>query len=270
MSYICILSSKPLFYTWVAMENYLSGTSYLQQIVTNTAIKKNFQVILTGTNSHLETSFVPPLDLNGSTELALVSLETYFSFPNIDDTNNRIKVFLNDSIWADIRIPIGCYELDAINKDLQRQIQEKGGKQNDVTLSPNKNTLRCAMVLGETVEVDFTGANSLRTVLGFEAKVYTEKRSVSTHVVDIMKVNSILVHCDLIGSSYLNSSQQPIIFSFFPDVSPGEKIVMHPTTLIYLPVALDIIPRMTVWLTDQDNRPLNLRGEKLTLRFHIR
>ena len=76
-----------------------------------------------------------------------------------------------------------------------------------------------------------------------------------------MRVNSILVFCDLIGSSYLNSTQQPISYSFIPDVEPGEKIVMRPSTLIYLPIASDIIPRMTVWLTDQDNNPLELRGE---------
>ena len=84
-----------------------------------------------------------------------------------------------------------------------------------------------------------------------------------------MRVNSILVFRDLIGSSYLNQSQEPITYSFFPDVSPEEKIVEQVNPLIYLPITLDIIPQMTAWLMDQDKRPLDLRGAKLTLKFHI-
>ena len=85
-----------------------------------------------------------------------------------------------------------------------------------------------------------------------------------------MKVNSILVHSNVIGQSYLNGSQQPIIYSFFPNVLVGEKIVEKPNVLIYLPVNLDAIPRLTAQLTDQDQKPLDLRGEKLTIKFHIR
>ena len=246
---------------------------YLKKIVENTTSRGGFQVILTGNESRLETPLIPPLEYHDTCryEIALVSLETYYSFPNIDQDNNRIKVYLKDGKkWLDILIPEGCYELVAIDKELQRQIIEKGGKQDDVKLSPNLNTFKCEMSLHQGIEVDFRGSSSIRTVLGFEAKIYKEKLNISKETVNIMRVNSILVFCDLIGSSYLNATREPISYSFFPDVSPGEKIVMHPTTLIYLPIALDVIPHMTAWLTDQDKKPLDLRGEKLTLKFHIR
>ena len=126
------------------------------------------------------------------------------------------------------------------------------------------------MTLKTGVKVDMSLPNSVGSVLGFDKKIYTEKFNTSEHTVNIMRVNSILVFCDLIGSSYLNSTQQPISYSFFPDVEPGEKIVMRPSTLIYLPISLDIIPRMTVWLTDQENNALDLRGEKLTIKYHIK
>ena len=57
---------------------------------------------------------------------------------------------------------------------------------------------------------------------------------------------------------------------FFPKVSPGYKIIESPVNLVYLPITLDTMDRLTVSITDQDDNLLNLRNEKLTIRFHIR
>ena len=243
----------------------------LEQIAKNTSQKPSFQVVLTGVGSRLETKFSPPLCFvpGYKYELALISLESYYSFPNISENNNCLKVFFNGK-WHEIHIPVGCYELEDIGMELDRQIVEKGGIKGSVVLTPNLNTFKCIMTLLTGVSVDMTHQNSIREVLGFDAKIYSEKRNVSQHTVSIMKVNSILVHSNLIGSSYLNGSQQPIIYAFFPSALPGEKIIEKPNTLIYLPVELDVIPQIAAWLTDQDNNPLDLQGEKLTLKLHIR
>ena len=60
------------------------------------------------------------------------------------------------------------------------------------------------------------------------------------------------------------------IYSFFPKVSPGYKIIESPVNLVYLPIKLDTIDRLTVSITDQDGHLLNLRNEKFTIRFPIR
>ena len=80
--------------------------------------------------SRLKTSFIPPLEFPSSSsyEMALTSLETYYSFPNIDVSNNHLKVSLDDGkMWMDIHIPIGCYEIKAIDNELQRFIMKKTG-----------------------------------------------------------------------------------------------------------------------------------------------
>ena len=64
--------------------------------------------------------------------------------------------------------------------------------------------------------------------------------------------------------------QQKTIYSFFPKVSPGYKIIESPVNLIYLPLTLDTIDSLTVSITDQYDHLLNLRNEKFTIRFHIR
>jgi len=86
-----------------------------------------------------------------------------------------------------------------------------------------------------------------------------------------MKINSILVNVDIISGSYINGVQHPIIYSFFPNVAPGRKIVERPNpSLTYYPINKPYIDRIVVLLTDQNNNPIDLRGETVTLRIEIR
>ena len=64
--------------------------------------------------------------------------------------------------------------------------------------------------------------------------------------------------------------QAPVVYNFFPNVAPGQKILEAPRNLIYLPVTVDVISTLSVWLTDKDGKMLDLRGEELTIRFHLR
>ena len=92
----------------------------------------------------------------------------------------------------------------------------------------------------------------------------------SEKLVNIMSVNSILVHCNIIHSSYMRGQQTPVVYNVFPNAAPGQKILEAPHNLIYLPVTVDVISTLAMWLTDQDGEHLDLRGEKLIIRFHLR
>ena len=139
-----------------------------------------------------------------------------------------------------------------------------------MVLKPNKNTFQTIMVISDKAEVDFTIPNSIRSVLGFDSYIYQKGRHLSEHTVNIMRINSIFVHTDVIGSTYVNGSQSPVIYSFFPDIPPGGKIIIQPRVLIYLPTSLSVISRLTSWLTDQHDQVLDLRGEELTIKYHLR
>ena len=227
-------------------------------------------IIQSGKNSRVSTDFAPNLDLDGPYEIALQSLESYYSFPNVDEKNNQIHVTLDGATWYNLTFAVGCYEHKDINDELQRMLVLIGGKKGDIILKPNKNTFQTVMTIMDKVQVDFAIPNSIRTVLGFDAKIYKSGRHLSEHTVNIMRVNSIFVHTNIIGSTYVNGSESPVIYSFFPDIPPGGKIIVEPRVLIYLPVSLSVISRLTSWLTDQNNEPLNLRGEELTIKYHLR
>ena len=107
-------------------------------------------------------------------------------------------------------------------------------------------------VLDVKSQVNFNEDDSLCTVLGFDKKVYTMGRHESEHIVNILSVNSILVHCDVIESSRLDGIEAPVIYTFFPDAAPGDKIISIQKYLIYIPLTPNVISRMTCWVTDQN------------------
>ena len=126
------------------------------------------------------------------------------------------------------------------------------------------------MIINNNCEVDFRRYNSINSLLGFDNKLYTSGFNESDNMINILTINSILVNIDIISGSYVNGSTQPTIYSFFPDVSPGYKIIENPHNLLYLPITSDTILSITIWLTDQNGNELNLRGENLSMRFHLR
>ena len=80
-------------------------------------------------------------------------------------------------------------------------------------------------------------------------------------MVNILTINSILINIDIISGSYFIDSTQPIIYSFFSDVSPGYKIVENPHNLLCLPITSDTNHSITIWVSDQNGNELNFRGE---------
>ena len=65
-------------------------------------------------------------------------------------------------------------------------------------------------------------------------------------MVNILTINSILVNIDIISGSYVNGSTQPTIYSLFPTVSPGYKIIENPHNLRYLPTTTDRVHNITI------------------------
>lgn len=250
----------------------------LQRIADNTEPKESFQVILSDNKTNFNTRFNPPLQLNTKKkyEVALHNLETYYSFPNIDSSNNNFRYSPDTgATWIDIEIPEGSYEIGDIDATIKQKMKQNGhyDTANDkyfISIVANTSTLKSALMIYSPYMVDFTTENSIRTVLGFERELYNLQYQESENVVNIITINSIFVNVDIISGSYVNGTTQPTIYSFFPNVSPGYKIVEKPINLSYLPVIMDTISSIETTITDQTGKRLNLRGEYITMRLEIR
>ena len=88
-------------------------------------------------------------------------------------------------------------------------------------------------------------------------------------MVNVLTINSILANIHIISGSYVNGYTQPIIYSFFPNLSPVYKIIDNPHKLLYLPITVDTLHSITIWLTNHNGDELNLRGDDLSMRFHL-
>ena len=136
----------------------------LEQIVKNTTHKTSFQIIVSNDKTNFNTRFNPKLELDRDKvyEIALVNLETYYSFPNIDETNN---VFVyspdNGNSWVKIKIPGGSYEIDDINNTIKHEMEKRGhydsiNEDHYINISANSNTLKSVLIIESGYQVDLT------------------------------------------------------------------------------------------------------------------
>ena len=243
--------------------------NHLKEIVNNTEPKWSFSIVVSDNKTRFKTWFKLriQLDKKKDYEIALINRETCYSFPNIDRSNKCFTYSLNVPLWIDILIPEGSYHVDDINEFIQRQLRknchyDKATDKDDIKKSE--------MILKINYEIDFIQKKSINILLRFHSKLYTSGFIESENIINILTINRILANIDIISGSYVNDSTQPRIYSFFPDVSPGYKIIENPHNLLYLPITSDTIHSITIWITDQNGNKLNLRGENLSMRFHLR
>src|SRR6218665_3505780 len=240
-----------------------------EKIARNTEPKESFSILLSERSSQIRTKFNPLIQLGKSKryEMALVNLEMYNSFPNIDSSNNNCRYSPHKgTTWFYINVPEGIYEIVDIDEYVRRIMKENGhyaaaagdgdvgGEIYLVSIQPNNNTLKSVLDIHANYKVDFTTANSIRTVLGFNSQIYSAGYNESENIVNILNVNSLRVTSDVIGSSYSNGTTENVIYSFFPNVGPGYKIIEVPVNLVYLPITLFTISAMETKLTDQNGK----------------
>ena len=126
-------------------------------MVNNTEPKRSFSVVVSDSATRFKTWFKPPIQLDKKKdyEIALINLETYYSFPNIDRSNNYFTYALGPTApWFDIIIAEGSYHVEDINEFIHRQMRKNGhyDKANDkdnIEISANTNTisLKCFSII---------------------------------------------------------------------------------------------------------------------------
>ena len=237
--------------------------------------------ILSGITSQFETyNHGAQLDPSKRYEASLLSLDMYNSIPNIIDEKNNAFEYSVDSgnTWKIITIDTGAYELSAINNEIQRKMIAEGDFDSNnsscyITITANESRGTSIInVTNTNYQVAFNATHSIRSVLGFNATdLLNHGYNESPNKVDIMHINSILVNINIISGSYVKGTSSSSIHSFYPKVGFGYKIIETPNpALIWYPVSTTDISRMELTLTDQDGKPINTGGERLTVRICVR
>ena len=198
----------------------------LKQIVNNTEPKKSFSIVASDNKTRFKTWFKPPIQLHKTKdyEISLINLETYYSFPNIDRSNNCFTYSPGASApWVDIIIPEDSYHVEDINEFIHRQMRK-----NSHYDKANTNTLKSEMIISNNCEVDFWRYNFINSLPGFDSKLYSSGIHESENMINILTINSILVNIDIFQVVMSMVPHNPQFTRSFQMSLPGIKLSKIP------------------------------------------
>ncbi|KAE9525820.1 hypothetical protein AGLY_014046 [Aphis glycines] len=234
---------------------------------------------LTGNATILSVNYFPSINLYEDSEIALLCLQSFNSFPNINENNNKFSIEIVDNennnapMMCYIKLEEGCYEIEDINQRVKKQIDVYNSENLtnitfDILVDPNdfRSYIKC------NGELHFEIPYSIAPVLGFEKRQYKPEYEIlrSEKAANLNTINSIKVMCNIAQGSFNNHLQSHSIYEFFPSGRTGSKVIQSPPNLIYYKLNKTNIDSITVQLVDQDHKPIDNFGETLTIVLHIK
>ena len=226
-----------------------------------------------GKSHNFSVNYDVPLQLDPTKRyvIGLFSSDIWYSWYNVESKNNTFRYY-NGRVWAKILLQPGAYNITDIDKEIKRLIKVNGDEPDNVSISPNYNTLKCRVTVSGGYKIDFAQKDSIRTILGFESRTLgTDGTYDGEHNVNITDITSLVIRCSLVSGSYINGSDSDCIYSFSPNVAPGHLISIKPYQVLYVPIsAVTSIPRITMRITDQSGAEVNLNGEHVTYHLYLK
>ena len=153
--------------------------------------------------------------------------------------NNKITIVAGTPFT--LTIPDGLYSLGGLNAYLSTQFTNLGQPSNLITISGDDATQKTIITfLRAGDQVDFTQPNSVRVILGFNARLVISAsigfNEYSDEPANFNRVNSYLIRSNLVSQGItVNSIGQGLIAQIPITVPPGSQINYQP----YNPIPVD-------------------------------
>ena len=167
--------------------------------------------------------------------------------PNIAASfGNNIFTFTTTQMPAGtytLTIPDGLYSIDGLNTYLSSQFVNLGLPSNLFTIGGDFATQSTILTIGFSGDsVNFTVANSVRTVLGFNSEVLTAPSNdysfYSENPAVFNRNNSYIIASNLVSQGIpVNNQSQGIISTVPINVAPGSQIVYQPQNIIWFEIS---------------------------------
>lgn len=248
----------------------------------------SFTISLSGTTSELTANIFPEIVLDDryNYSCGLLDFTSYNSIPNIASHNNSIHFgdfdgsFDKNKLFK-YELPCGSYEAKNILENVKVYVEEQGFS---FDFKINENTLKTS-IKSSAKFYFFSSKTSLLETLGFKKKFNKDQRESyyegignqqrawfeSENVIQISSVNVLRIECNIVTGAYVNGKLCHTIHEFASNkVQVGYKIVEQPSNVIYLPVVPRRINNIQINIVDQDGNSIDLRGETVTCRIHIK
>lgn len=269
-------------------------------IILNSKLAKNIDSTATG--SRYNVTFNSPIQLNNPNPnryvwgVACTSLKVWNSIANISAGFNTNKIEFKRNAgdaYTTITIPDGQFNIENINDYIHQYLYSNGfysGTSTNpvfaVSIKVNSSTSQVVWeFLDPTIQSNpESGATqyyvripaNMHEIMGFNANTeLTITDSLATRSSPnrpniTFDVDQISVNLSIAEGSYINNRTGQSVIQYTPDVPPGGLIQKDPTNPIYLRVSADSINNITVYLLDNLNRPVDLRGEETTITIELK
>ena len=222
-----------------------------------------------------------------SCSVDVIQANVWFVTPNISADLGNNNFYFSSAVTNPgsyhITIPDGLYSLADLNATPSREFANLGFAANIILLSPDGPTSRSIITFTIAgLDVDFTQANTVRTILGFNSRTspasppsVAAESDYSDNPAAFNQINSFYIRSSLIASDGLpiNNMAAGIIAAIPTNVvEPGEQIIYQPQVPIDIDASSIIgrpIQSITFDLVDDQFRPVNTVGEYWSLILHI-
>ena len=203
----------------------------LEQIAYNTRPKIEEHMLIVMNKSTHEEHLSQPLQTNiKQFKFAVTFLTGYNGIFNVTNENNKFyfkKTISDDDGFIKITIPPGAYEIESLNNEIKRIIidpEHYTEATYPFTIKPNFSTL------GSIIEISTQGPiisfmfdDSIKNLLGFNARKLYEEYTPSNHPVDILSFDNFFLICNIAQGMIFKGKRSGIFHNFTMDVDPGYK-----------------------------------------------
>ena len=212
--------------------------------------------------------------LAGYTSSVFQDSESYLR-TEVNLVEDDVKLVLDEynSSFITYELEPGIYTFKDISEAFLKILQpEYEGYHNAIDIEFDDITMKTKLVVRSGIIARrFNEKSFFSTILGFTSgwdyKHYNNYTS--QKVVNLGTTNKIHLKCDVIDSSVVNGSRQPILYSFVLDKKPGYKVFSEPETIHYKKINKSVLNTITFYLEDDSNKQADFNGETLTFTLQM-
>ena len=252
----------------------------LEQIAFNTRpeIEEPLLIVI-DRSTHKEYLSQPLQTNNKQFKTEFTFLTAYNGIFNVTSKNNKFyfsKSIIDDNLFSHITIPQGAYEIESLNKEIERIIIDEiyfTTSDYPFLIKPNFSTLGCIIeISNEESAISFTPDDSIRDLLGFIKTTNYEKNNLPPNPVDIISFDNIFIETIIAQGMIFKQKRTGIIHNFTMTVNPGYKYVERFAGGVawYMLHTDDFTSSINFILKNENNELVSVNGQSVTFRLSIK
>lgn len=213
------------------------------------------------------------LDKNKKYYISLDSANLSYSWYNVSSSygNNTFKYSHDgDTNWTTVTLTNGNYSYTDLNSAIQQTLSNNSHSKTGITLAFVPSLFRVLVTLENNYQMDLQ-SGGFADLIGFN-KVIVTQTGYGSNVPDITRsVDNIFVHTNLVSDSIVPGIQTDVLYRFSVDnLALSYPFHIEGKRLLWSRVNTNFIKELRVYMTDSQNRPVDLNNIPVNMTLLLR